>query len=155
MTSTEFILTRLPYSKIDIEDLSGSFEYSGGKELKELTNGIPDIFIEGTIDGAKAKIKIHVDYDPTENFEYFTYSSIRHDGTLIFVKEAIDNCMSKVLLCGTYDINKRAPFDGCTIKYTIGDFVVLNEYGKQFSTKEKPWMQQRTTVFLPIKYEIQ
>lgn len=154
MTNTEFILTRLPYSKMDIKDLSGSFEYSGEKELKELTHGASDISVDGTIDGVQAKINIHVNYDPSENFEYFTYSSIRHDGTLIFVKEAIDNCMSKVLTGSTYNANKQAPFDGCIINYTIGNFVVLNEYGTQFSTNEKPWMQQRTTVFLPIKYEI-
>lgn len=154
MTSTEFISSRLPYSKMDIKDLSGSFEYSGEKELKELTHGASDISLDGTIDGVQAKIRIHVNYNTTEDFEYFTYSSIRHDGTMLFIKEAIDDCMSKVLSGRTYNANKQAPFDGCTINYTIGNFVVLNEYGERFSTKEKPWMQQRTTVFLPIKYEI-
>ena len=94
MTSTEFISSRLPYSKMDIKDLSGSFEYSGEKELKELTHGASDISLDGTIDGAQAEMRIHVNYNTTEDFEYFTYSSICDDGMMLFIKKALDDCMS-------------------------------------------------------------
>lgn len=29
---------------------------------------------------------------------------------------------------------------------------VVNEYGRRFATDEKPWMQQRTTVMIPIVF---
>ena len=99
-------------------------------------------------------ISVKVTYDPDVDFKYFTTSSSRHDGTMLFVHENIKNCLNKILFLQTYDKNVGMPNDAnnCNYFYTIGDIVVVNEYGMQFATDEKPWMQQRTTVMIPIVF---
>ena len=99
-------------------------------------------------------ISVKVTYDPDVDFKYFTTSSSRHDGTMLFVHENIKNCLNKILFLQTYDKNVGLPNDAnnCNYFYTIGDIVVVNEYGMQFATDEKPWMQQRTTVMIPIVF---
>lgn len=43
---------------------------------------------------------------------------------------------------------------GLSIIYTVGDFVLTEEFGDEFTTKEKPWMQSRFTAMLPIKFDV-
>ena len=73
---------------------------------------------------------------------------------MLFVYENIESCLNKILSLQTYDKNVGLPNDAnnCNYFYTIGDIVVVNEYGMQFATDEKPWMQQRTTVMIPIVF---
>lgn len=109
-----------------------------------------------TSNNGKEDIVIHVtvDFDPNADFDYYTSAVVVHDGTLMFVLEAIEKCLIKVATAQTYCLKSRAPKSGDSIHYTIGNAVVLNEYGDQFAPPEKPWMQERTTVLLPIKYEV-
>lgn len=102
----------------------------------------------------KDNLTVEITYDPDADFQYFTTSASTHDGTLMFVLENMVKCLEKVMYAQTYFIPAGLPKDlsNATLRYTIGNFVVCNEYGKQFATKEKPWMTERTTVLLPIYY---
>lgn len=102
----------------------------------------------------KLDISVKVTYDPDADFKYFTTSSSRHDGTMLFIYENIEACLKKILSLQTYDKSIGLPNDAnnCNYFYTIGDIVVVNEYGMQFAMDEKPWMQQRTTVMIPIVF---
>ena len=97
---------------------------------------------------------LEITYDPDADFQYYTNSVSTHDGTLMFVLENMERCLAKVLNGKTYYIPAGVPknFNGAVIQYTIGNFVVCNEYGEQFAPKDKPWMTEMTTVLLPIKY---
>ena len=99
-------------------------------------------------------ISVTVTYDPNAELGYFTTESSRHDGTMLFVAENIAACLKKILLCQTYDKTVGMPENPmkCHYHYTIGDIVVVNEFGRRFATDEKPWMQQRTTVMIPIAF---
>lgn len=99
-------------------------------------------------------LSVIIVYDPDADFQYFTNVSSTHDGTLIFVYDDMSACLNRVLQLETYYLPVGAPknINGAEIYYTIGNFVVCNEYGEQFATEEKPWMLERTTVMLPIKY---
>ena len=103
----------------------------------------------------------NISYDPNSDFNYFTMSRNINDGTLIFDLEAMQDVLYKVLSCQTYNksILKDIPdneefFNTHIFKYVIGDIVLCQEYSKEFSTKEKPWMTRRTTALLPIKFEV-
>lgn len=99
-------------------------------------------------------LSVTITYDPDADFQYFTYSCSTHDGTLMFVMQNMAECLNRVLHLKTCYSPTGYPtkLDGAEIHYTIGNFVVCNEYDEQFATKEKPWMLERTTVLLPIKY---
>ena len=99
-------------------------------------------------------LSVTITYDPDADFQYFTNVSSTHDGTLMFVIDNMVACLNKVLHLETYYSPAGCPknFDGAEIYYTVGNFVVCNEYGEQFATKEKPWIEERTTVMLPIAY---
>lgn len=154
MTEIEFIKERLKQS--DFPNIS--FENTH----IEYTNYIlKRMFKEQYLDNLKYRIEtknfsfdVILEYNPNIQFDYFTYQRVRHDGTLLFEFNAIIECIKKVILAETYNIKIGEPYENCTIKYTIGNLLICNEYGEQFATKEKPWMQQCTTVFLPVKYEI-
>ena len=102
----------------------------------------------------KLDISVKVTYNPDADFKYFTTSSSRHDGTMLFVFNNIESCLKKILSLQTYDMNVGIPknANNCNYFYTIGDIVVVNEYGERFATKEKPWMLQRTTVMIQIVF---
>ena len=105
----------------------------------------------------KPDLEINIIYSPDAEFEYFTMESCRCDGTLLFVQELMEKCVEKIIRLKTYNKDKQLPSDlsGHKITYTVGDFVVGTEYGEQFSTKEKPWMMERFTVMLPIKFDVE
>lgn len=120
-----------------------------------LTDSHRSYRISGTDEnGEQIELDIELEFNPDADFDYFTYDYCHHDGTLIFIKMTMTECAQRVITGQTYYKNGRKPKSGDTIKYTIGNFVFLNEYGKQFSTEEKPWMLSRTTVLLPLKVEI-
>lgn len=101
-------------------------------------------------------------YNPDAEFNYFTMSRNSNDGTLLFDLEAMQDVLSKVLYCQTYNnaVLSEIPdnqefFDTHCFKYTIGDIVLCQEYyDSKFATDEKPWLTRRTTALLPIKFEI-
>lgn len=105
-------------------------------------------------DGNKVRLGVELLFDEDADFDYFISDSIIHDGTLLFVQNLIDKCVAKVCCAQIYNKNIRELKSGDTIKYTVGNFVVLNEFEEQFAPDNKPWMQERTTVLLPLKMEI-
>lgn len=101
-------------------------------------------------------------YNPDVDFNYFVMSRNSNDGTLLFDLKAMQDVLSKVLYCQTYNkaILSEVPdnqkfFDTHCFKYTVGDIVLCQEYDdSKFATDEKPWLKRRTTALLPIKFEI-
>lgn len=95
-------------------------------------------------------------FNPNADFEYFTSASTIHDGTLLFELDCIKQCMINVLTATTYfKGNKSELRNDSMFIYTIGNFVVVNEFDEsKFATTEKPFLQQRTTVMLPLISEI-
>ena len=104
------------------------------------------------------KLTINIIHNEDEDFEYFTMERCSCDGTYIFMTELMQNVFKKLAYCKTINNEKVSsdfnnyPFD-YEICYTVGNFVVCNEYG-DFGTEEKPWMKSRFTVMLPIKFDI-
>lgn len=101
------------------------------------------------------KIFVDVIYDSSADFQYFTSYAAYTDGTTVFELEAMQEIFSRLVQCGTYFNKADAPHNGAHITYTVGNFVVIREYGKEFSPPDKPWMSERLTVMLPIKYDIE
>lgn len=121
----------------------------------ELLHGFRNFYIDGT-DNEENKIHIDVEivFNKDADFDYFTSESCIHDGTLVFIKEIMNKCVKKVCGVETYNKNVGQPQMGDTVKYIIGNFIILNEYDEHFAPLNKPWMTERTTVLLPIKMEI-
>lgn len=72
-----------------------------------------------------------------------------HDGTLIHTYTALGKIVKEVAT-GRFIKN---PVDGETIKFTFGDFTILDEECQ--GTEDKPWLTTRTTVALPFEIERQ
>lgn len=118
-------------------------------------NGERHIHVTGRDEeGNKVNLAIDIVFDENADFEYFTSSSCTYDGTIAFKMQLMSECIQSVCCGETYSMNIRKPSTGCTIIYTVGNFVLLDEFGEQFASDDKPWLEQRTTVLLPLKSEI-
>lgn len=110
-----------------------------------------------TVNVTGEKFTVNLLYNPNADFEYFTSSVVIHDGTMLFMYGTIEDCINNIMQLKTYDSRKLAPdqikLDGCEITYTIGDIVVVNETNEKFAPSNKKWMQDRTTVMIPLIYE--
>lgn len=113
-----------------------------------------------TKDGLELPNNITVIYDPDADFDYFTNARCRNDGTLLFALENMQEVLIKVIGAATCyrlkmpkDILYSTSKYHCT--YTIGNIVTATEHSKEFSTEEKPWMTQRDTAMLPIKFDME
>ena len=97
-----------------------------------------------------------IQYNPDADFQYFTMARCRCDGTMLFYLDLMLECIDNMLEFYTWYKEIEIPKEliGVTLKYTVGDFVLAEEFGDQFTTKEKPWMRSRFTVMLPIKCEV-
>lgn len=93
-----------------------------------------------------------INYDPNARFDYYTNVQAVHDGTLLLVHEAFEKIVQRLILGTTYFLPMGKPQKGDHIRYTVGNFVVLDEHGPQVTSPENPWEQDRTTILLPIKY---
>ena len=112
-----------------------------------------------TKDGLELTDNITVIYDPDADFDYFTNARCRNDGTLLFALENMQKVLMNVLdttTCCKTKIPKDFLYNSskyhCT--YTIGNIVTTTEHSEEFSTEEKPWMTQRDTAMLPIKFDV-
>lgn len=97
---------------------------------------------------------ISVVFDMDADFQYFVISRSTHDGTLSFTISRIVWVISQILNGTTYYEPCGKPLEGSHITYTIGNFIVITETG-DFGTNEKPWLHQRDTILLPVKYEVE
>lgn len=113
---------------------------------------------------SEAGLKIHnnvtVIYNPEANFDYFTNYQSRNDGTLLFTIEAMQQVLLNVMNIKTYCTTKVPDdfvenFESYNVTYTIGNIISVCEHSEKFGTKEKPWMMQRDTAMLPIKFEVE
>ena len=104
----------------------------------------------------KPYFNVVIKRDPDADFEYFTMQRCNCDGTFIFFQDLMNECINKMLNLKTCNVNKEIPKDltGYSIVYTVGDFVLAEEFCNEFSTKEKPWMKSRFTAMLPIKFDV-
>lgn len=104
----------------------------------------------------KYLINVIIKRDPEADFEYFTMQRCNCDGTFVFFQDLMGECIDKMLNLKTCNVNKEIPKDltGYSIVYTVGDFVLAEEFGDEFATKEKPWMKSRFTAMLPIKFDV-
>lgn len=118
----------------------------------EYLHGVRNFFVEGKVDDeTEIYFDVSISFDCNADFDYFTAVSYVHDGTLLFIKEAMDKCAQKVCLAQTYNKNIGAPEFGDSIQYIVGNFVILTEYNGNFVPVNQPWMRERTTVLLPLK----
>lgn len=137
-------------------DWSKAVETEAESIFDEFLYGVRRFSVDGANDmGDEIKLNVKLSFENDADFEYFTSSSCIHDGTLLFIKEMIDECVRKVCGVRTYNKNIGEPKSGATVRYIVGNFVVLNEYDGDFVSHEKPWIRERTTVLLPLKMEIE
>lgn len=108
------------------------------------------------VKNSKTLFNIVIEYNPDADFAYFTMQRCNCDGNYIFFQDLMAECLNKMINLKTCNVNKTIPKDltGYSIIYTVGDFVLAEEFGDEFVTKEKPWMQSRFTAMLPIKFDV-
>lgn len=149
--SLDYILKR----NIDCVDMKEAYELP----LKVLFVEQPTFPIIETLElkdenSGNPIIRTVINYNPNADFNYYTNSHCMHDGTLLFKFECACRCVNKVFNIQTYNVQVGEPKAGDMAVWTIGNPIIVSEHGKQFATEEKPWIQERTIAFLPIKYEV-
>lgn len=104
----------------------------------------------------KPYFNVIIKYNPDADFEYFTMQRCVCDGSFVFFQDVMRDCINKLIHLKTCNVNKNIPKDltGYSIVYTIGDFVLAEEFSDGFTTNEKPWMNSRFTAMIPIKFEV-
>lgn len=105
-----------------------------------------------------AKYSINLLHNEDADFQYLASSCCRHDGSLQFKEELIYRVAAKVLelqTCYLPYAEQLAKSGIHTIHWTIGNFVLLDEYDDQYAPDGKPWMKSRSTVVLPLKMEVE
>ena len=97
---------------------------------------------------------IEISFDPNAEFDYCSSSSMLSDGTLLNTYCTISEIFKRVIGGETCYKPKVSEFSiGDTIRYTIGNIILSVEHG-DFGTKEKPWLRERISVMIPIKYDV-
>ena len=104
----------------------------------------------------KPYFNVIIKRNPNADFEYFTMQRCNCDGTFVFFQDLMGECIDKMVHLKACNVNKEVPKDltGYSIIYTVGDFVLAEEFGDEFATKEKPWIHSRFTAMLPIKFDV-
>lgn len=98
--------------------------------------------------GDNIEVGLDLNYDcDREKFPEEMSISARHDGGLINIYFTIGEMVERIVT-GRFIEN---PVDGETIKFTFGDFTILDENCQ--GTEDKPWLTTRTTVTLPFEIE--
>lgn len=137
----------------------GDRDWESATELFETEAIFDNLILHGArhfnIEGISGREKVNVKllFNCDAEFDYFTSESIIHDGTFAHIIEAMRRCVQKVCYCQTH-YKGREPVSRDNIEYTVGNFVILNEYDGDFVPPDKQWMRERTTVLLPIKYRV-
>lgn len=100
-------------------------------------------------------------YSPDTEFNYFITESCVCDGTLMFINELMTNILKKI---GQLQTGYAPAFEEISqdelnngnyiIHYEVGDFVA-NSCIIEPPYKDKPWMRDRFTVMLPVKFIIE
>lgn len=107
------------------------------------------------MEGGELKTQhVSVIFDDDADFQYFVPACSTHDGTLFFTYELIETVVAKVVQACTYYEPCGSPPNGSNITYTVGNFIIVTEFG-DYGTDEKPWLHQKDTVLLPVMYEVE
>lgn len=112
--------------------------------------------LEQSLDFDGKTMRISVSYNPGAEFDYLASERCCCDGTLVFAMELCEQILIKLLSGKScYEPKKPKELDekpwDYDVELEVGDFVFVEEYGENFSTKEKLWMTSRFTVMLPVK----
>ena len=98
-------------------------------------------------------------YNPNADFNYFTLKSCVCDGTLVFMTELMEEILKKIGRLETCyapiirDIPQEE-IQNYKLHYEVGDFIT-NTYIVAPPDKDKPWMCDKFTVMLPIKFTVE
>jgi len=84
-----------------------------------------------------------IEYDKDANFNKFFYTMYKHDGTLLFTTYGMLGFVNSIAIF----VLKRSE----KVHITMGNVILVSEFGKQFGTEEKPWLRERDTIILPVK----
>ena len=169
MKSIEFVKKRIAYGKANVPLQDNAHFYTTkfssyvnmfcSQELIEKFELSNSIQLALPSKDLKDYVPIYITYDEDAYFEYFTMERCVCDGTLSFMTDLMKDCFNKVVGFQTCNVTKipsdfqENPFK-YEISYTVGNFVCCEEFG-DFGTEEKPWIQSRFTVMLPIKFDIE
>ena len=159
--SLEFVKERIASGQCNGME-NNKYESMVEQDIRELFN-VVNYTKNGTIladvsylKGDKPYFNVIIKRDPSADFEYFTIQRCNCDGTFVFFQDLMNECINKMLNLKTCNVNKEIPknLTGYSIVYTVGDFVLAEEFSDEFATKEKPWMESRFTAMLPIKFDV-
>ena len=95
-------------------------------------------------------IKLTIKYDPSEDFQpdYFHHNSYLTDGTLFLQALILEN----INTITSIPEHLMKQIDNVkSIEYIFGNAVITTEYG-EFGTEDKPWLKERITCWLPVKF---
>ena len=118
---------------------------------------------DGTITLASMKdtneVVADLRYDPEADFNYFVTETCVCDGTLMFMTELMSKILVKIQSLGTcyqpaMDSIRPDVIDNYKMHYTVGDFVT-NSYIVELPDKDRPWMRDKFTVMLPVKFTLE
>lgn len=120
-------------------------------KIREL---LTDNKFKSVIRTPQGDVEVSIKQNTNADFEYFTMERCTCDGTLLFAEELFSKILNKLIKAETVNKEKykQVPYGG-EIVYTVGNFVMCEEFG-DFGTKEKPWLNSRFTVMLPIKFDV-
>lgn len=120
-----------------------------------------DIQMKGCVScgGDIRSVTIHEDFRHADvyKFDYVAHHISTHDGTLLFLYTAMKSILLELI--SLKSVNKNLiPVMECGGEFklvtTIGDFVVWTDVSNKYSTDEKPWLQERQIVFLPVSMKL-
>lgn len=115
-------------------------------------NSIEDFHYNSVDLGKTVSLK----YNPDADFDYYTSSFNRNDGTFVFMKTAIGQLFQEKFLykLNTYCTEKENYFTDPNVKeiiYEVGDFVINCYAEDEHAPKTKKWMNEIFQACLPIK----
>ena len=104
-------------------------------------------------------VNVNLKHNPNAEFNYFTTDISTHDGTLLFMGQAIERILSKILTAQTqyrevipkgFNENDFFEYD---YFYEVGDILVHSDVGMK-NINGRNIMGQRDIMMLPIKFNM-
>ncbi len=153
MTSLDFIRNRYK-TQSNLDFLPDAEWYQ--KPLNSLIEFKEDITKGHYYYDKNTDICLEFHYDPDTEYNYFITKRCSCDGTLVFLIELAEQIITKLysLHSGYQPIVEEFDAKQHIMKFTMGDFVIVDEFKKEGSFGDKPWLKSRFTVMLPIKHEL-
>lgn len=130
----------------------GEFQVYGNKIMEQ---GLEKV---KKLDGVGVR-DCKVIFSPEEpEYQYVASFCVVHDGTLMFVVDAIKTVIYRLMYGFTYFRPMGYNCIEDTVRYFIGNMMVLNEYGKFLQEGEECpdtmlYPSTRTTVMIPVRME--